>query len=119
WGKVEFRSPLAKLRLLAAEFRVELVARRRPLLTVIELFEYRNWLAHTRSETITEETEHPHDTYEETFYDKPLHRWESFATLSHMARAIEDAEALIILLNGKSPKPEIIPLAMSPHSGSA
>jgi len=119
WSEAEFAPPLAKLRLLAAEFGVALDASRRPLQTVVKLFRYRNWLAHSRSETITEETEHTADSYERTFYDEPLHQWESFATLPNMARAIEDVEAVITLLNQKSPKPELMPLAVSSHSGSA
>jgi hypothetical protein len=119
WDEVEFAPPLAKLRLLASEFEVQLDASRRPLQTVIELFTYRNWLVHSRSETFTKESEHTADSYEHTFYDKPLHRWESFATLANMARAIKDVEALILLLNQKSPKPEFLPLTTSSHSGSA
>jgi hypothetical protein len=119
WEEVEFASPLVKLRLLAAEFQVQFDASRRPLQTVIELFRYRNWLAHSRSERFTEESEHNAEAYEDTFYDTPLHRWEAFAALTNMTRAIEDAEAVITLLNAKSPNPELIPLAASSHSGSA
>jgi hypothetical protein len=117
WEDVDFAPPLAKLRLLAAEFSVPLDKARRPMQTVCELIRHRNWLVHSRSEIIKEEKEHNSDTYSRTFYDQPLHRWEAFVTPENVGRAIEDVEALIELLNSKSPKPEPLPLTLGGHSG--
>jgi hypothetical protein len=119
WRDVEKAPPLAKLRLLMAQFGIRLQTGERPLQTVRELFMYRNWLAHTRSEIILYDAEHPIDEHEERLYEAPLHKWERFPTDATAARAMEDVEKVITLLNARSPYPEPLPMSLSWHSGGS
>jgi hypothetical protein len=80
---------------------------------------YRNWLAHTRPEIILCDAEHPIEEHEERLYEAPLHKWEKYPTDSAAARAMEDVEKVITLLNARSPYPEPLPMSLSGHSGGS
>lgn len=119
WEDFDKASPLAKLRHVAAVLRLTLDNSSRPMQTIIELFKFRNRVAHPRSDRVVEEYENTDDEYLKDFYSEPRPKWFAFATEANARRCFEDVEQLVEEINTKLPKPEISPLSSKGWSGSA
>ena len=94
-----------------AEFDVHLERGGRPLQTVHQLFQYRNWLAHTRPQIVAEETSHSTEVDDSFLFKSPKHKWEKFVRPDVVERALEDVKSVIEALNHACPMREPMPLA--------
>ncbi len=119
WDDFDKSSPLAKLRHVASVQKLTLDNSRRPMQTIIQLFKFRNRMAHPRSESILEEFESTEEDYRKYLYTEPRPKWFAFATESNARRCFEDVEQLIEMINASLAKPEISPLSSKGWSGSA
>jgi hypothetical protein len=119
WADFDKASPLAKLRHVASVLGIKLDDSRQPMQTIIELFSFRNRMAHPRPVRVVEEYESNQDDYSKDFYAAPRPKWFAFATESNARRCYEDVAALIETINASLPTPELIPLSDRGWSGSA
>jgi hypothetical protein len=116
WDEIDRSPVLAKLRLLMAEFKVHFEAGERPLQTVRQLFGYRNWMAHSRSKLIKEETEYEGEVDDAVLMAAPRDKWEAFVTLENTKRCLEDVAKLINALNEKAPHPDLDLVIVTSHT---
>lgn len=119
WDDFDKASPLAKLRHVASVLNVKTDDSRRPMQTIIELFIFRNRMAHPRASRVIEEYESTEDEYLKEFYSEPRPKWFGFATEVNARRCYEDVGLLIKTINNSLPKPELLPLSNNGWSGSA
>jgi hypothetical protein len=110
WKGLEPLSPSAKLDLLCELLRVDLPSDKgsRPRQTITELFNFRNALAHGRSETIQPKAEIVAADALDLHFSRPLRKqWErSIQNADFANRAREDAKAIMTLLHNASPEPK-------------
>lgn len=111
WDEVEPLRVMPKLRLLLKQFRLKPDFGTWPLQTISMLFKYRNWMAHSRSATIIETTEHDHPVEDSFLYAVPPHDWESFVTLANASQCMNAVKELIESINAACPEPEPLPLS--------
>jgi hypothetical protein len=119
WSDFDKASPLAKLRHVACAIDLPLDSSQRPLQSVVELFTFRNNMAHPRSTQLVEESLHTPDDYQLSLYATPRPKWMGFATLKNAKRCYEDVGKLIEAINAKLPTPDLLPLSDISWSGSA
>ena len=119
WSDFDRAPTLAKLRHVACVLGVQLDPSRRPFQTIIELFAFRNRMAHPRDSQVVEEYTSTPEEYQKRFYTEPRPNWLAFATERNARRCYDDVGATIELLNSKLPQPEHIPLSSSAWIGSA
>jgi hypothetical protein len=119
WDDFEKSSPLAKLRHVACALGISLDSSMRPMQSIIELFTFRNRMAHPRASQVVEEYLSTSEEYQKDFYVEPRPKWMAFATEDNASRCHEDVGALIELINSKLPSPELLPLHDNSWSGSA
>lgn len=95
WRYLERLKPREKLEVVAGQFGIKVDYGKRPWSTVIELFGFRNDIAHGKPKTLNEATTEPVDEHLDrklgVFLETP---WESFCTEANAIRAREDVEAI-------------------------
>lgn len=119
WDDFDKASPLAKLRHVACVVGLPLDSSRRPLQNVLELFRFRNSMAHPRPCPVVQEYLSTPDEYQKDFYSEPRPKWMDFATEKNALQCHEDVGELIKMINAKLPTPDLSPLSAMPWSGSA
>jgi hypothetical protein len=119
WRDFDRAATLAKLRHVACVLDVQLDASRRPIQTIIELFAFRNRMAHPRDSQVVEEYTSTPEDYQSRFYTEPRPDWFAFATEQNASRCYDDIGATIELFNSNLPEPEPFPLLSSGWTGSA
>jgi hypothetical protein len=119
WDDFDKASPLAKLRHVASVLSIKLDDSRQPMQSIIELFSFRNRLAHPRASHVVEEYESTQDDYLEDFYSEPRPKWFAFATEANAHRCYEAVGSLIQTINASLPTPELLPLSGNGWSGFA
>ena len=94
WEKIERgMSPESKLRVFAKLIDYNLDFSRRPCQTFAEIFNYRNLIAHARTESLTFEEGQVYDFIEGP--TEPETKWEQKTTLETAERFYEDAWELV------------------------
>jgi predicted TIM-barrel fold metal-dependent hydrolase len=111
WDHIEQLAPLEKHEELCARFHAPRAADKgiRPLQTVVQLLQFRNSLAHGRSETLK-----PRDIQRDVnsklddfLGQRPLTDWEQLIKTSDFAtRARQDVEAVLTPLHASRPDPK-------------
>jgi len=77
WNDFGTSSPIAKLRIICAELKIEPDWAREPWETILWLVKFRNKIAHAQPESVVFDKEFPIDQYPKTFYDIPHQSWKS------------------------------------------
>lgn len=123
WADLERLPPWAKFELLSEQLQVRLVGgpAKRPLQTVAELLEFRNTIAHGRSETVKppEVLRDIDDRLDGYLGERPLTRWERLVKTDAFAkRAREDVEAVLKVLHSArgEPKESLFAFGIGLHS---
>ena len=119
WDDFDKASPLAKLRHVARVVGVPLDSGCRPMQSIIELFTFRNRMAHPRASHVVEEHLSTPEEYQKHLYSEPRPEWMAFATEDNALRCHADVGAIIEAINAKLPTPDIAPLTGMMWSGSA
>jgi hypothetical protein len=117
------RLPLfEKLELICSTLNVTVPGKHsRPMQTVVELFKFRNTLAHGKTETIKAEPKYIDVENVDTHFNSrlPTH-WEKLIKGSGFAeRAREDVEQVIRLIHDARPEPKEYPFTSGLGTGSA
>ena len=102
WDDLERKPPLEKLNILCDKLGITLNKSTRPLQTVYKLFNFRNSVAHGRSEKLStsEEISLAKAHREPVFDAHPLTEWEKLVKNSvFVERAKQDAEAVMIKIH--------------------
>jgi hypothetical protein len=104
-------SPEGKLSIVCERLGIDLPKDRRPRQTVRDLVEFRNKLAHGKTETLeSNKTLRTNDEFLEKFIVKPLRQtWEDYCTENNALRAREDIKQVMQLIHEKA-KPDNDPL---------
>jgi hypothetical protein len=123
WKHLERLPPLAKLDLLCEMLKVKLPSDKgeRPQQTITTLFQFRNTLAHGRTETIrgTPKRLDP-EKVDEHFRTRLLNDWEKLIKNSKFAkRARDDVNEIIKAINTALPEPREYPFTSGLAIGSA
>jgi hypothetical protein len=119
WEDFDKATPLAKLRHVACVVGVPIDSSSRPMQSIIELFTFRNRMAHPRAMHIVEEHLSTPEEYQKDFYSEPRPDWMAFATENNALRCHRDVGAIIEAINSKLPVPDAFPLMDMPWSGLA
>jgi hypothetical protein len=111
WASLERLPPQAKFELLCETLKVEFPEGRgkRPLQTIDRLFEFRNNMAHGRSETLKPKPiiRDVNDSLDSYLGQRPLTAWEQLIQDNVFAkRAREDVEAVLNRLHNARPEPK-------------
>jgi hypothetical protein len=94
WGEIEKIEPLAKLKVLYSHLRLKFDPSARPIQTIKQLFKFRNFVAHGKTETISgsgllkKPQPDPGENLVET-------SWEKFCNENEAERAIEDVKSVL------------------------
>lgn len=94
WEEIEKITPMQKLKVLYSCLGMKFDSSRRPIQTVNQIFKFRNFMAHGRTENIEgtgvmkTESPEPAQNLVET-------EWEKFCNIKEAARAIEDVKEII------------------------
>jgi hypothetical protein len=110
WDELERLPPISKLSLLCESLKVVIPPRgERPLSTIIELMEFRNTMAHGRTQTI-EAAAHLRDINDKLdgyLGEMPLAHWQRLIGNADFARRVRtDVEALLTRLHNARPAPK-------------
>ena len=119
WDDFDKGSPLAKLRHVARVVSIQLDSSSRPMQSIIELFIFRNRMAHPRASHVVEEHLSTPEEYQKHLYSEPRPEWMAFATEKNASRCHEDVGIIIDAINAKLPSPDLLPLVDMSWSGSA
>lgn len=119
WDDFDKSSPIAKLRHIASVLDIKLDDSRQPMQSIIELFAFRNRMAHPRAAHVVEEYESNVQDYHIDFHSEPRPKWFAFATETNARRCYKEIAALIGSINAQLPTPEVLPLSDMGWSGSA
>jgi len=111
WSQLERLPPWAKFEFLCEILNVKFAdgPGKRPLQTIVKLLEFRNTIAHGRSEEIKpkEEKRDVNDNLDNYLGQKPLADWERLIQTDAFAkRAREDVEAVLKKLHNARPEPK-------------
>jgi hypothetical protein len=111
WGDVERLPPLAKFNLLCEILKVDFSKGKaaRPLQTISELIEFRNTMAHGKTEEVrARPTERDiNDKLDQQLGDRPIQDWERrIKTADFAKRAREDVRAVLEQLHAARPEPK-------------
>jgi hypothetical protein len=111
WSQLERLPPLAKFELLRETLNVKFAdgPGKRPLQTIAKLLEFRNTMAHGRSEEIKskEEKRDVNDKLDNYLGQRPLADWERLTETDAFAKRVrEDVEAVLRKLHEARPEPK-------------
>jgi hypothetical protein len=111
WSQLERLPPWAKFELLCETLNVKFTegVGRRPLQTIIKLLDFRNTMAHGRSQEIrpNDEMRDVNDGLDSYLGQRPLADWERLIQTDAFARRVrEDVEAVLKKLNDARPQPK-------------
>jgi len=102
WTEVEKKRPLEKLKILYSVLELNFDKSLRPIQSIIEMFKYRNLLAHGKTETNTNRINHRATEVKMSqivgFYQT---RWEAMTTAENARRYFDDMKEVITLLNNQ------------------
>jgi hypothetical protein len=127
WESLEQLPPISKFDLVCELLKVDFQKGHRPRQTIEELFEFRNTMAHGRTEHIKPDPKNRdvNDKLDNYLGKRALARWESLIQTDDFAkRAREDVEAVFVKIHAAVPEPkEMEPkealFAFGMESGSA
>lgn len=94
WGEIEKIEPMAKLKVLYSHLNLQFDPSKRPIQTIRQLFKFRNFMAHGRTEnlmgsgTLNKPAPDPGENLVET-------DWEKFCNKQEAERAIEDVKEVL------------------------
>jgi hypothetical protein len=111
WDEVDRLSPIGKFTLLCEIMKVEFPKGKaeRPLQTIVELIDFRNSMAHGRTEEIKAPLAQRdiNDKLDRQLGDRPLQDWERrIKTDAFAKRAREDVEIVLKQLHAARPDPK-------------
>ena len=111
WSQLERLPPWAKFQLLCETLNVKFAdgSGKRPLQTIVKLLDFRNTMAHGRSEEIKpkDEIRDVNDKLDNYLGQRPLADWEELIqTYTFAKRAREDVEAVLKKLHNARPEPK-------------
>jgi hypothetical protein len=95
WNKMERLSHTQKRKNICAHLCIAQEDDKRPWQTIGDLFKFRNWVAHGRSEVLDPPEAVEVGEIEQLRRKKPLTAWENLCTIEVARRAYEDTEAII------------------------
>lgn len=104
WTEIEKNRPLEKLKILYSVFGLEFDKSSRPIQSIIEIFKYRNLLAHGKTETNTNTTSVNQEVTEVDMSESvgfAKTRWEAMTTAVNARRYFDDMKEVIILLHSQ------------------
>jgi hypothetical protein len=93
-------SPREKLNLLASVLRFHVDYGSRPFQTFVDMFAFRNALAHGRTESLTQET--LQFLSEDEVPELPRTKWEESISLESADRYLADSKEIVLRLNSKA-----------------
>ena len=102
WTEIEKNKPLEKLKILYSIFGLVFDKSSRPIQSIIEMYKYRNLLAHGKTETTTNTTSINQEVTEidmSQIVGFAQTRWESMTTSSNARRYFDDMKKVIELLH--------------------
>lgn len=94
WGEIEKIEPMAKLKVLYSVLKLPFDPSKRPIQTVQQLFKFRNFMAHGRTEKLTgkgfltKPSPDPGQNLVET-------KWEKFCNEKEAERAVKDVKQIL------------------------
>jgi hypothetical protein len=94
WVDFESSSPIAKLRIICAELKIQPDWAREPWGTVLWLVKFRNKIAHAQPESVVYDKEFPIEECSKTFHDSPPSKLEAQATLANARRAVKNTNEI-------------------------
>jgi hypothetical protein len=106
WNYLERLNPREKLDLILDHLGSKADYGIRPWQTLIELYKFRNKMAHGKPESLEESDEVLVTNLESTIYENFEPEWVKFCTQEAATRAREDVETIITLLHAKDPAPD-------------
>lgn len=95
WNDMELLSHARKRNIICAHLHIERADGERPWQTLIDLFRFRNYVAHGRSEALDPPEVVEVGEIEQLRRNKPLTAWEKLCTIEFARRACEDTDAII------------------------
>ncbi|APW61820.1 hypothetical protein [Paludisphaera borealis] len=101
WNALERLSPKKKLEVIAEQLGCPVDYGRRPWSIMKKLFEFRNDIAHGKSDPITETQVVSLDDHEKHLWEFAKPEWEKFVTGGNAERAREDVEQMVKALHEK------------------
>jgi hypothetical protein len=99
WKELERLSHIQKRNIICAHLRIVKADGERPWQTLNDLFKFRNWVAHGRSEILDPPEALERGELEQLRRNKPLAAWEKLCTTEFARRAYEDTEAIMRLIH--------------------
>ena len=100
WRRMERLPVLSKFDIICERLDVAFPVDSRPRTSILELFNFRNALAHGRSETVSDVRVRPFDRVDAEFFaDIPKTTWEQLITHESAKRIREDIEGVIRKMN--------------------
>jgi hypothetical protein len=109
WESLERLPPLSKFDLLCELMRVEFKKGERPRQTIEALFEFRNTMAHGRTEVLTPEAKRRdiNDRLDSYLGERPSAHWQRLIQTDDFAvRAREDVEEILTKVHAARPDPK-------------
>lgn len=106
WNDFDKSSPLAKLRHVACAVGLKLDSSRRPIQSIINLFAFRNQMAHPRASHVVEEHLATPEDYQKYLHSEPKPKWMAYATHENALICHKDVGDIIESINSKLPAPE-------------
>ncbi len=122
WESLERLPPISKFDLVCELLKVDFQKGQRPRQTIEELFEFRNTIAHGRTEDIKPDFKQRdvNDKLDNYLGKRPLARWESLIQSDDFVkRARIDVEAVCVKIHAAVPEPKEALFAFGMGSGSA
>lgn len=119
WEDFERSPPLAKLRLVCRELKLELAFDKEPWSTVKWLLKFRNKIAHAKPRLVTTNHLWTEEEYERHRMDQPTSDLEAEITVQNARRAFHAADSVKELWCSKIPPDESFGLYSDSWSGSA
>jgi len=95
WKDIESISTGSKLNIICCQLGIKPDFSRRPYQTEKKVFEFRNAIAHGKSEFISEEKQIVKDEIEKIRRKHPLTKWEKLCTLKNAEESYEDIRVIM------------------------
>ncbi|MDG3002581.1 hypothetical protein [Paludisphaera mucosa] len=109
WKAIERLSPRSKLEVIAEKLELKLDFGRKPWSVMIDLFRFRDQIAHGKSEILEDTSEVPLVDHQEHAWTFTPAKWEKYRTREHAEDARAQVEEMVKLIHEKWGHPHHFP----------